>query len=327
MIQIEYHKKGRCIVMGKDRIQLRIAYTGEAVDGGTMDIAVLGPALIAFSKLINEANKVLHQDDSKIHVNVNADFKRGSFEIQLDVIRTVVEQIQNLFIVDTKVDDIVHYLGIWALCKEVSGVPSLIDMIKWVKNRYIDKIVKHDDETSTVYIEKETLTVPDKVIDLFTSSGIRESLQDIVKPTQVEGIDAFEVRSYIDKNTPIQRITKEESNSFMYNYGINKNIEEPIVQTYIQWARILTVNFEDLKWKFQSGDSKFHAKIEDEQFLKQIEEGMSFTKGDMLQLELEITQQLKPDGNVKNDYRVIQVITIHKRPKATTLPFTDNTPT
>ena len=54
---------------------------------------------------------------------------------------------------------------------------------------------------------------------------------------------------------------------------------------------------------------------------------MSFTKGDMLQLELEITQQLKPDGNVKNDYRVIQVITIHKRPKATTLSFTDNTPT
>lgn len=42
------------------------------------------------------------------------------------------------------------------------------------------------------------------------------------------------------------------------------------VQIYVQWVRILTVNFEDLRWRFQSVDNKYYAKIEDENFLKEI---------------------------------------------------------
>ena len=62
-----------------------------------------------------------------------------------------------------------------------------------------------------------------------------------------------------------------------------ENISVPI---YVQWVRILTVNFEDLRWRFQSRDNKYYAKIEDENFLKEIENGLSFTKCDMLQIEL-----------------------------------------
>lgn len=46
-----------------------------------------------------------------------------------------------------------------------------------------------------------------------------------------------------------------------------ENISVPI---YVQWVRILTVNFEDLRWRFQSGDNKYYAKIEDENFLKEL---------------------------------------------------------
>ena len=83
--------------MNKDKSKLTIAYTGEAVDDGTMDVSVLGPALMALGTLVNEANKMINNDNSTIAVKVNADFQKGSFEIQLDVIRTLADQLQSLF--------------------------------------------------------------------------------------------------------------------------------------------------------------------------------------------------------------------------------------
>ena len=38
--------------MNKDKSKLTIAYTGEAVDDGTMDVSVLGPALMALGIMI-----------------------------------------------------------------------------------------------------------------------------------------------------------------------------------------------------------------------------------------------------------------------------------
>ena len=46
--------------MNKDKSKLTIAYTGEAVDDGTMDVSVLGPALMALGTLVNEANKIIN---------------------------------------------------------------------------------------------------------------------------------------------------------------------------------------------------------------------------------------------------------------------------
>lgn len=60
---------------------ITIAYTGPLVDDGTMDVQDLGPALMALGSLVNEANKVLNNDKSSIAVKVNADFRKGSFEI------------------------------------------------------------------------------------------------------------------------------------------------------------------------------------------------------------------------------------------------------
>ena len=39
-------------------------------------------------------------------------------------------------------------------------------------------------------------------------------------------------------------------------------------------------------------------------YLKEIENGLSFTKCDMLQIELEQTQSVRPDSSIKNEYCV-----------------------
>ena len=171
----------------------------------------------------------------------------------------------------------------------------------------------------SVSIGDETVNVNIIIINLYQSVIVRESLNDMISPVRREGIDAFEVRN--KQGNAIQSINKEESVGFEFSVADNTPEENISVQTYVQWVRILTVNFEDLKWRFQSGDNKYYAKIEDENFLKEIENGLSFTKGDTLQIELEQTQTVRPDSSIKNEYRVLKVLKVQKRAKQIVLPF------
>ena len=71
-----------------------------------------------------------------------------------------------------------------------------------------------------------------------------------------------------------------------------------------------------------SDENKYYAKMDDEDFLKQIDSGkQSFTKGDMLKIRRERTQIRKADGTIKNEYRVIKVLEVQKRAKEIDLPF------
>lgn len=305
--------------MKADKNNITIAYTGSAVDDGTMDVSILGPALMALGTLVNEANKTINNDNSQIAVKVNADFQKGSFEIQLDVIRTITEQLQSLFNNPTSVGDMLSILGLSGAIQSIVGIPSVIDFIKWVKKRKIDKITKHGNGMCSVSIGDETVNVNIIIINLYQSVIVRESLNDMISPVRREGINAFEVRN--KQGNAIQSINKEESVGFEFSVADNTPEENISVQTYVQWVRILTVNFEDLKWRFQSGDNKYYAKIEDENFLKEIENGLSFTKGDTLQIELEQTQTVRPDSSIKNEYRVLKVLKVQKRAKQIELPF------
>ncbi len=307
--------------MSTDKSNLTIAYTGDAVDDGTMDVTVLGPALMALGTLVNETNRLVNNDNSKIAVKVNADFQKGSFEIQLDVIRTLCDQFQSLFTSHVTVEQLLIFLGLAAPVKEVLGFPSVIDIIKWAKKRKIDRATQNKDGTVTLFIKDESMTVNATTVNIYQSVPVRESLDAMVAPTKHEGINTFEVRMGDNHSNPIQVVSKEESTSFEFSEADLTQNEESSVQKYIQWVRILTVNFEDLKWRFQSGDNKYYAKIDDEEFLRDVEAGMSFTKGDTLQIELEQTQHIKSDGSIKNEYRVTKVLKIQKRAKEISLPF------
>lgn len=280
--------------------KLIIAYTGPLVDDGTMDVQELGPALMALSALVNEANKVLNDDNSTIAVKVNADFKKGSFEIQLELIRTLAAQLQSLFTPNVTMEQLIAYLGLAGSVQSLVGGPNLVDVIKWVKNRVITKATKHKDGTVTLESETDHITVNVNVVNIYQSVPVRESFDKLVEPTRREGIDSFQVRADKDK-TVVQSIKKEEAKCFEFDSGKIGNVKEKVEVTETdEWVNILTVNFEDLKWRFMSDENKFYAKMDDEDFIKQIDNGdQSFTKGDMLKIRRERTQIRKADGTIK----------------------------
>ena len=304
--------------------KLIIAYTGPLVDDGTMDVQELGPALMALSALVNEANKVLNDDNSTIAVKVNADFKKGSFEIQLELIRTLAAQLQSLFTPNVTMEQLIAYLGLAGSVQSLVGGPNLVDVIKWVKNRVITKATKHKDGTVTLESETDHITVNVIVVNINQSVPVLVSFDKLVEGSRREGIDSFQVRADKDK-TVVQSIKKEEAKCFEFDSGKIGNVKEKVEVTETdEWVNILTVNFEDLKWRFMSDENKFYAKMDDEDFIKQIDNGdQSFTKGDMLKIRRERTQIRKADGTIKNEYKVIKVLEFQKRAKEIELPFED----
>lgn len=308
--------------MCSSKNKITIAYTGPLVDDGTMDVQDLGPALMALGSLVNAANKVLNNDNSTIAVKVNADFKKGSFEIDLQLVRTIVDQLQSLFISNISLEELMAYIGLGVGVKEIVGGPSLIDLIKWVKNGLITKAIKHNNGTVTLTSESDSITVNANVVNIYQSVAVRESLDKVIAPTRRDGIDSFEVRDYKDKAV-LQHVNKEDADSFTFDADkIGKVVEKTEIKESDEWVNILNVSFEDLKWRFRSDENKFYAKIDDEAFLEKVQDGkLSFSNGDMLKIRLERTQTRKADGTIKNDYKVLKVLEIQKRVQEIELPL------
>ena len=78
--------------MSSQRV-VQIAYDGPALSGA-MDVRELAPSLLSMGKLIEDANRVLNGEDSKVSVLVKSDFRTGSFEIQFDVVQSFTDTLK-----------------------------------------------------------------------------------------------------------------------------------------------------------------------------------------------------------------------------------------
>ncbi|WP_143104405.1 hypothetical protein [Nitrosospira multiformis] len=62
-----------------------------------MDIVDLAPSLLALSSLVQESNRLLNGETTKIKVTVNADLKQNCFELLVTVSQTISSVIAGLF--------------------------------------------------------------------------------------------------------------------------------------------------------------------------------------------------------------------------------------
>ncbi len=80
----------------RDEPQFSIIYDGEALASGSIDAKDLAPALLALADVIDEAQPLVPQLESRITLRVRAGFERGSFEIHLELAK-LYQQFVGLF--------------------------------------------------------------------------------------------------------------------------------------------------------------------------------------------------------------------------------------
>jgi len=280
-------------------MKIQIAYDGDAVKSGVMDVEELAPALLAIGSTLQEANNILNDGNARLKVNVKSDFKTGSFEVVLELVQSLAEQVS--FMLDGRhtwtAGEIAAFVGF-------SGgtTVSLVKLVRWLKNRRVKSMTTLQNGDVEIEVDGgDKIIAKPEVVKLTKSSTVRTSLHAILKPLSKEGVDVFIVR---EKTEDIEVIRKSESDDFIPP----KLEEKPLAETVREAAfQLVGVFFEDgLKWRLSDGDSRINAEMKDANFQHKVDAGLPFRKGDILLLRLR-TKQVQTGTGIRNEHIIEEV--------------------
>lgn len=307
-----------------DKFVFSIAYSGAALEDGSMDIKDFAPALLSLGDLIDEANRTINQNETKIQVRVRADFVKGSFDVTLEIVRSILQQLSIALGTEVTLSDLLSLLGFVG-----GGGLSLFGLIKMVRKRKIKEAREIGNNNVSLYFtdNSETITVNKNVYNLYINQNVQEAAEGVTKPLYRDGIDGFTVYEspVKDQNkAPSLSVTKEEAAYF--GNPIIETSQEPelLVSVTNRGAySLVTVHFEEgYKWRLTNGQDKITAMLKDEEFIHEIEKNeISFSKDDILVIDYMTKQWRNPDGSLKTENEIIKVIDHRKNPKQIAIPF------
>ena len=287
-----------------------IKYDGPALATHQMDVRELAPALIALSDLLEQANKTALPDAPDVRVNVQGNFKGGSFGVDLIAAQTITQQLVSMFAGHeaTAAANLYTLLGALGLV----GGGGVIGVIKWLRGRKPSAIRIEGDKT--IFELRDTQTVETFEVDLmagrlYKTRVVRQSLAKVIKPLERDGIDIFAVGK---DGVTSSVVTKNEAPYFEM-----AATEADVVSDSIATKVLLQIESaafkEDNKWRFSDGGTPFFAEIADQEFLQRINAGVErFGKRDVLVADLRRVQSVTDNG-LKIEHTIVKVHE-HKEP-------------
>lgn len=286
--------------------KLIIAYDGEALSDGTMDVQELAPALLAIGDLINACNLVLNGKEERIKIKITSDFKKGSFQTSIVVVKDILDQITLLAGPAFELKDILELIGFIG-----AGVGGLIPLIKKIKSRKIIKAKQQGGGNVEITFEDGSASVITNmnIYNLYTSVPVQDAVNRVVRPLKRDGISNFYTSS---KNKRIADISKDEATYFESpNIVISEKEDSLIFEfEYTGAFNIVTAQFEDgYKWRLFNGQDKISASLCDECFSGRVRNGeTSISKEDILKAKIKTSQWKRPDGSLRTENEIVEVL-------------------
>lgn len=281
-------------------IKVKISYEGQHHQ---MDLDTLILSLLHFSELVKSASEEVMPGE-KIEIKIDATDK-GSFEVFLRLCSEVPK-------------GLLSYLT-WDNLEKLTVIMTLVGgflkLKKFLKGKKPDNVQKRDSVTIITY-GNSTISVTDKVYNFYKGSQKAnehvECLFDkLVERPEIEG---FNIEA---ENENIFHATSEDFVGMSQKNELVQEAEE--IKVVKADLSILKVVFQkNRKWEFIYLGNKISAEIADEQFWDKINNsGVRFGKGDILSVELEITQIFDYDVNtyLNQKYRVIKVLDYKQTPR------------
>ena len=300
-------------------IHFSIKYDGPALQSHQMDIRELAPALIALSNMLEEANKVVFPNSESVQVNIQGNFKGGSFGVDLIAVQSITKQIVSILsgpeaAAFSNLKTILEALGL------IGGAGcGLIGLIKWLRGRKPsslrtigDRVIFEISETSSV----ETFEVHLVTSKLYQSRVVRKALASVVKPLERQGIDVFAAGK---DGATSEVICKTDACWFELSATESDIVSDTLSKRVL--LQIESAVFkDDHKWRFSDGGSSFFGEISDSSFIDNINSGIErFGKGDVLCVDLRKIQTVTDHG-LRMDYAITRVHE-HRAPLQRTFIF------
>ena len=253
--------------------RLRLRYAGPAVEAGLMDVYEASANMIAFSEFVVVAAKSTFGEQIDARAQV-AGIGRGSFVTEL--VFNVMGPGLTIFAAtppELLIKILKEAIDIW---KHLKGSPPA--RIEHVQQEQTVKVTNNNGDVIQVQTQSLTLVINEKASECVE--------RFIRKPLTVEGIDAVEIAS--EKDDPIASIASKEAYCF-----IPVAPSETVTDVTMKMSLVIEapVFKEDNKWRFYDGSNTIYAAIDDKVFLARVDAGERFGKGDILVVDLRITQQ------------------------------------
>ena len=294
-------------------MDLQLIYDGDALSNHEINPKELSVALLGIDALLHEANLTLNKNKAKIQVKVKASFETGCFKINFTVVQSVLDKAKELF-------SSVDATAITNALTIAGALYGLVGLLKFLRGLRPEKIHQNNDGTFTVWKSNKNLKVEESVIKLYKNYKLRQAFEQVVSPLEKEGVDdcAFKIGN---KTEDYCQIKKEEA---LY-FKVPSLKEIPLGGvTFDTSINIINLSFKgENKWYVNDGQSSFHVLVEDENFLRKIDESIEeFSKADILRVRLRREQfQLEETGKLKTEFFIEEVLEHRKPPNQTSLNF------
>ena len=306
------------------QVEFRVAYDGPALAGHLMDVQQLGPALLAIGDLCREANRVLNGEgrlDVTVHVKATGE---GCFDITFQLIQ-FYNQLKGLVADDdvATAKQIAEWLGLIGMA--VGAPLSLLRFLKWKRGRRITtQEVRRDDSGNvsyniTVEGDGNVVTITEQVHKLYQAPLVRAAQRRMVAPLENDGINEFQVRHETGVLTSIAKDDVKAGYLDLLSGETEESVDEELVEPQTFETVLLLrapVFVEGNKWQFFNGDQQLTATLSDPAFVRRVfERGERFGYGDRFRVRLRLTQILRPNGKIHNDYEIVEVIETRRGPQ------------
>lgn len=295
--------------------RIRIAYDGEALRNGTMDVRDLAPALLALSDLFDESNKVLHGTNTAIQLRVRV-VRKGSFDVELSVLQTLTSAVIDLFSGDTAsaLANLIETLGFaggtaWGLFK----------LIKKLAQRPIRRVELLDDGQVRLVLEGDEIVISRRLADLFNDIAVRRALWRVLQPLRQPGVEIFEIRD--EKGATIHQVTDAEVSLYEPPAPVAA-VQQVLKSEFEQAFTIVALTFrEGNKWRVFDGQNTIAVTLADESFLQKVDNReVSFAKDDTIVCRVTQRQTIGADG-LRIESVITQVLEHRHAPRQTAMVY------
>lgn len=287
-------------------VHFSIKYDGPALAAHQMDVRELAPALIALSDLLEQSNKTAYPDATAVRVNIQGNFKGGSFGVDLTAVQSITDQIVTM-LTGPSASALSNLSGILSGLGLIGGGGcGLIGLIKWLNGRKPTSIKQIGDaEVFEIRSSEaiETMQVDLVAGKLYRSRAVRQSLLKVLKPLETDGIDYFASGQGGEAQNVV---TKDQLGAFESIAQGDEALSDNLLTRII--VQVESPVFKDgNKWRLNDGESAFFCTIDDQDFLSRIESGQErFGKGDVLLADLR-RFQIVNDGVLRVEWSLVKV--------------------
>ena len=269
-------------------------------DGQTHQIEAntLITSLLHFTSIVQEVNKELGTG-RKVEIKVNA-LPEGSFLVHF-TLQTIYEVIQS---------DIFQKENLSIAKELIDTVSGLYRLIQFLRGKNPKSVKSDEGKTVIENVQGDVIIMNQPIVNIYQNNRtVKEALsQEFANLENDPYVTGMEI---LDKNdNPLVIIPRDQFSTLANPEDEPIQMDEKNIFD-ITHLTIYTLSFDrNVKWTFLYKGNKVQAKIS-EDFYEKIENRTErFGKGDHLEVELEIRQQLDKSVNdyINKSYKILRVL-------------------